>query len=79
MKKELKELRDDEPVFSACIGGNMARVQEWLIRADIDINITTKEKGYTLLHLAVLCGRMELAELFVKSGINVFSRQKVSI
>lgn len=55
---------------------NRRGVGEWLLSGG-DINITTSDKGYSLLHLAVLYGNFNLAELLIRAGIDMTVTHKV--
>ena len=46
-----------------------------LIRHKVPLN-QTNEKGYTALHMAVLCGREEVVELLLKAGANPNTQEK---
>lgn len=70
-------LREENLVFFSCASGDICSAGSWLVEDEGDINIVTRENGFSLLHLAVLYGQMEMAELLVKCGIDVTLRQKV--
>lgn len=70
----IDQLTREHPLFEAIVNGNTARAGSLLAKDPKISRMRGRFQGFTPLHVAVVGGEMEIAQLLVRAGADVNAR-----